>query len=187
VAAWGVMTSRANIQRVLHEFYVYFKSLIQTFTDRGLYPYAGPVELRAHGVDNPAEVLIANAVEPTISGPRPHPDYPERDVIIWFAINNNVDQPLASEFNTRLEEFFLSNYQSYAIVRPEWTKSYAFTADGAYGGAWTNTAILTETFPNTWRDGYPANDNWDFAVATLTALDPHRIFSNSHLDKLFPI
>jgi len=186
VAAWGVIVARSDMQRALSDFYSYFVSLVESFAAQGLYPYTGPIELRAHGVDKPAEVLVTNAVEPTLSGARPHPLYPDKEVIIWFAINNNVDQPHAAAFNTQLEDWFLSHFQDYAVVRPEWTKSYAFTQDGAYGGAWTNDTILRETFPNTWRTGYASDADWDYAAATFNELDPHRIFSNSFLDKLFP-
>lgn len=186
VAAWGVIVSRANVQRALGEFYEYFEQLLAEFQDNGKYPYTGPIELRAHGLDTPNDVLMPNAVEPAISGARPHPDHPEKDTIIWYAINNNVDQPGASEFNALLEQFFLTNYQEYGIVRPEWTKGYAYSADGQFGGAWTNDDILLETFPATWREGYPEDNNWDSAAEQFVAMDPYGVFSNSHLDKLFP-
>lgn len=187
VAAWGVVVARDNMQRALAEWYQYFNELLAEFQARGLYPYTGPVELRAHSVENTNDVLIPGAVEPTLSGARPHPDHPEKDTIIWFAINNNVDQPEAAEFNTRLEQWFYSNYESYGLVRPEWTKCYAYTEDGAFGGAWTNEQVLTERFPNTWNEGYPRDNNWDTAAAQFKAMDPFGVFSNSHLDKLFPL
>ncbi|OUS25467.1 hypothetical protein A9Q99_21315 [Gammaproteobacteria bacterium 45_16_T64] len=186
VAAWGVVVSRHNMQRALAEWYVFFTELLNEFQSRGLFPYSGPVELRAHGLDNSDDVLTDGAIEPTLSGARPHPDHPDKDTIIWFAINNNVDQPAATEFNTRLEQWFYSNYASYGLVRPEWTKGYAYTADGEFGGAWTNNEMLTETYPQTWGNGYPADNNWSSATAQFWAMDPHGIFSNKHLDKLFP-
>lgn len=187
VAAWGVVIAREDMQRALAEWYQFFTELLAEFKSRGLYPYSGPVELRAHGLDNPEDVLVDGAVEPTLSGARPHPEHPEKDTIIWFAINNNVDQPAATEFNARLEQWFYSNYAHYGLVRPEWTKGYAYTADGEFGGAWTNDEMLTKTYPETWNEGYPSDNNWDTATAQFRTMDPHGIFSNSHLDKLFPI
>mgnify|MGYP002853648948 CR=1 FL=1 len=186
VAAWGVIVDRDNVQRALAEWYQFFSELLAEYRAQGLYPYTGPVELRAHSLEYPSDVLIPNAVEPTLSGARPHPDHPDNDTIIWFAINNNVDQPHAAEFNTRLEQWFLSNYADYGIVPPEWTKAYAYTEDGEFGGAWTNREILTEVFPAAWREGYPEDNNWDSARAQFNAMDPHGVLSNSHLDKLFP-
>jgi hypothetical protein len=72
-------------------------------------------------------------------------------------------------------------------VRPEWTKTYAYTPNGAYGGGWTSTALLTGTFPNTFRIGYRIGSNWDAAVSMLNGYDPHRIFSNPYLDTLMPL
>ncbi|RLU04215.1 MAG: FAD-binding protein [Ketobacter sp.] len=186
VAAWGVVVARENLQRALAEWYVFFTELLADYQSRHEYPYVGPVEIRAQGLEYTDEVLIPGAIEPTLSGARPHPDHPEKNIIIWFAINNNPDQPLAAEFNTRLEQWFYSNYAGYGLVRPEWTKSYAYTADGQFGGAWTNDEILTEVYPSTWTDGYPEDNNWHTAVAQFNAMDPHGVFSNSHLDKLFP-
>lgn len=186
VAAWGVIVARADLQKALAEFYQFFMELVADYSSRGLYPYTGPIELRAHGLDNPADVLIPDAVEPFLSGARPHPDHPEKDTVIWYAINNNVDQPEAAEFNTRLEQWFISHYADYGIVRPEWTKCYAYTADGQFGGAYTNDDVLLKQFPDTWREGYPAGTTWDDAVAQLNSLDPNQVFSNVYLDRLLP-
>lgn len=185
VAAWGVIVRREDMQRVLYEFHTKLNDMLAEYAARGLYPYVGPIELRAHGLDEPTDVVIPNAVEPWLSGARPHPSYPDHNTIIWFAINNNVDQPEADDFNNDLENWFVSNYSSYGIVRPEWTKAHAFTRDAPDGGAWTNLSKLTQTFPDTFRDGYPAESNWDAAVAALNSHDPHGVFSNSYLDMLF--
>lgn len=78
------------------------------------------------------------------------------------------------------------NYSSYGVVRPEWTKAHAFTKDAPDGGARTNITKLQQTFPDTFRDGYPSDSNRDAAVAALNGHDPHRVFSNSYRDMLFP-
>ena len=89
--------------------------------------------------------------------------------------------------STRLEQWFYSNYASYGLVRPEWTKCYAYSDDGEFGGAWTNEEIMSEVYPRTWNQGYPADNNWDTAAAQFRAMDPHGVFTNSHLNKLFPL
>ena len=187
VAAWGVIVKRSDMQRALAEFYEFFMSLLQDFEKRGLYPYTGPVELRAHGLDKPEEVLVAGAVEPYLSGARPIPYDSRKDTIIWYAINNNVDQPAAASFNYQLEQWFLSNYRSYGIVRPEWTKCYAYGRFARDGGAWKNDRVLLKTFPDTWRRGYRRESNWDAAVRQLNSMDPARVFTNEYLGKLFPV
>lgn len=185
-AAWGVLLKRSDIQRAVSEFYTYFYNTVQSLALKNQFPYVGPVEIRAQGLDHASEVRVPNAVEPYLSGARPVPGHPEYDVVLWFAVNNNVDQGGAESFNYNVEQWFLSNYSSYAMVRPEWTKTYAYTKTGAYGGGWTNTTLLTKTFPATLRTGYPSNANWDSAVATLNSYDPNRVFTNPYLDTLMP-
>jgi Cholesterol oxidase, substrate-binding/FAD binding domain len=185
-AAWGLVMHRSNIQRAVSEFYNYLTATLSNLASQNEFPYVGPVEIRAQGLDRASEVLVPDAVEPYLSGARPVPDHPEYDVILWFAVNNNVDQGGAASFNHNLEQWFLLNYSSYAVVRPEWTKTYAFTTTGAYGGGWTNKALLTEIYPETFRYGYPFYANWDSAVATLNFNDPNRVFTNPFLDTLMP-
>jgi FAD/FMN-containing dehydrogenase len=50
----------------------------------------------------------------------------------------------------------------------------------------TRGQLLTQTFPDTFRAGYPSGSNWDSAVSMLNSYDPHRIFSNPYLDTLMP-
>jgi hypothetical protein len=44
--------------------------------------------------------------------------------------------------------------------------------------------MLTRTIPDAYRAGQSAGDDWDWAVATRNAHDPHRVFSNEFLDRL---
>ena len=44
--------------------------------------------------------------------------------------------------------------------------------------------MLSTTIPDGLRAGQSAGDNWDSAVAALTAADPHRVFSNGFLNTL---
>jgi len=186
-AAWGVVLNHSNIQRAIYEFYLYLTNTLTALGGAGMYPYVGPVDIRGHGIESSSDVLISNAVQPYLSGARPLPDHSSYDVILWFAVNNNVDQPGAASFNTNLESWFLLNYSTYGIVRPEWTKTYAYTATGAYGGGWTNTTLLTKTYPGTFHNhGYSSNSNWNAALSTLDSYDPHRIFTNPFLDTLMP-
>jgi FAD/FMN-containing dehydrogenase len=185
-AAWGVLLKRSDIQRALSEFYNYLFTTVTLLEGMGQFPYVGPVEIRAQGLDQASDVLVSGAVEPYLSGARPLPNNPDYNVILWFAVNNNVDQGGAQSFNYNLEQWMLSNYSSYAVVRPEWTKTYAYTTTGAYGGGWSNNQLLTRTFPDTFRAGYSSSSNWDAAVSILNGYDPNRIFSNPYLDTLMP-
>ncbi|WP_436776580.1 cholesterol oxidase substrate-binding domain-containing protein [Yinghuangia sp. YIM S09857] len=182
-AAWGVLTPRVNIQRVVADFYHHFNGVVAAHQAQGQFPYTGPVELRAHGLDRPGEVVVPGAVPPYLSGARPIPYRPDLDTILWFAVNNNVNQPGAIAFNQQIENWFLTHFGPMAVVRPEWTKTYGYTA----AGGWTNGQLLTRTFPDTFRgQGYSTTNNWDAAVGRLNAYDPHRVFTNQYLDTLMP-
>jgi hypothetical protein len=126
------------------------------------------------GLDDPGDVGVAGAESPVLSAVRPRPDHPEWDVAVWFDNLTFPGTPDANQFYAELESWMFSNYSgSYATVRPEWSKGWGYTNDGA----WTSTTRITSTIPDAFRAG-PGPD-WDWAVATLDHCDPNRIFSNS--------
>jgi FAD/FMN-containing dehydrogenase len=182
VAAWGVLLKRSDLQRAVSEFYAYFSQKIGGLAQIGQFPFAGNVDWRAQGLDNTDDVVDCHATEPYLSGARPVPKKREYDTILWFALNSNVGMPGAAQFYTDVEDWFLSNYSSYAIVRPEWTKAYGFSS----AGGWSDTNKLQHTYPDTYRRsyGYPASNDWDRAVSDLTSYDPAGVFSNPYLDTL---
>jgi hypothetical protein len=114
-----------------------------------------------------------------LSAVRPQPDRPAWDVAVWFDVLTLPGTAHANEFYRELEEFTFHNYRgSSATVRPEWSKGWAYTIDGA----WADRTLLTETVPNLYRTG--PGPTWDWAVGVLDGYDPHRIFSNDFLDLL---
>jgi FAD/FMN-containing dehydrogenase len=182
-AGFAVLTSRANAQRVVNEFYLQYQAKITAYQAQNKFPMNGPVEIRVTGVDAPAESGVSGAVSPQLSAARPRPDHPEWDTVVWLDMGTIPGTPDADAFYAEMETWIVGNYTgSYATVRPEWSKAWAVTASGA----WTDTAALTGRIPASLRAGQAADDNWDTARATLNAADPHRIFSNAFLDVLLP-
>jgi FAD/FMN-containing dehydrogenases len=183
-AGYAVVTSRANIQRVVSDFYNKYVATVNAFKANGDYPMNGPIEIRVTGLDKPGEVDgISGAVTPQLSSVRPRPDHPEWDVCVWLDMGTIPVTPKVSQFYAQMEQWIWSNYTgSYATVRPEWSKAWAVTDSGA----WTDTTILTSTIKNTMNAGQPVNDNFDTARATLNGYDPNRVFSNPFLDVLLP-
>jgi FAD/FMN-containing dehydrogenase len=181
---FAVITSRANIQRVVSEFYNQYITTINAFKANGEYPMNMPLEIRVNGLDKPSEVDgVSGAVSPQLSSLRPRPDHPEWDVCVWLDMGTIPGTPHCNEFYTQMETWIMSNYSgTYATVRPEWSKAWACTA----GGAWTDNTALTSTIPAALNAGQPAGDNFDKARATLNSYDPNRIFSNTFLDVLLP-
>ena len=179
----AVITSRANIQRVINEFTTWFSNRVAAYQALGKYPINGPVEIRCCGLDQPADVKVTSSGPPTLSSLRPRPDHPEWDTAVWLNVLGIPNTPDMFQFYMEMEQWMMGNYTgSYAAFRPEWSKGWAFTAAKPY----TNSSIISTSIPNTYRAGVPTSDNWDSARAAFNTLDPSRVFSNTFIDTLLP-
>src|SRR5581483_7364382 len=172
---YAVITSRANIQRAINEFYVMYSAKLAAYQANGQYPMNGPVEIRVTGLDQPADVVgISGAPSPQLSALRPRPDHPEWNVAVWFDILTIPGTQYAAQFYREVEQWMYANYASYATVRVEWSKGWGYGSSAA----WSDPTALGSTIPNSLRTGQAAGDNWDAAKATLDAFDPSRLFSS---------
>lgn len=180
---YAILTNRSNIQRVVHEFCTYYQNKLNTYRNNGLYPMNGPVEIRVTGLDVDSDVRVPSAGSPQLSAVRPRPDHPEWDVAVWLDILTIPGTPYSNQFYREVESWVFSNYSgSYASARVEWSKGWGYTNSAA----WADSTMIGTTVPNSLRAGQPSGDNFDTAVATLNAYDPHRIFSSPLLDSLLP-
>lgn len=178
---YAVLTRRADVQKVVSEFYAYYKNALNAYAGQGRYPMNGPLEIRVTGLDNPADVQVAGAVHPSLSAVRTRPDHPEWDVAVWLDVLTVPGTPYNGQFYRELEQWMFGNYSgAYAQVRPEWSKGWAYGSSGA----WTDSAMLSTTIPNQYRAGQPAGNNWGSAVTQLGQYDPFGVFSNAFLDGL---
>jgi FAD/FMN-containing dehydrogenase len=178
---YAVLTGRAEVQRVVSDFAVFYEDLLRSYQSRGLFPVTGQVEIRVGGLDDPAHVGVPGARTPALSAVRPRADHPEWDVAVWFDVLTFPTAPGAAAFYRELEQFFFTRYAgAYAATRVEWSKGWAYTDQAA----WADHTVLTATVPDSYRQG--PDPSWDAALATLDALDPHRVFSNPFLDVLLP-
>ena len=179
----AVLTSRANIANVIHDFTRWFHERIEHYRSLGQYPLNGPVEIRCCGLDQPDDVRVPSAGPPTISAMRPRPDHPEWDTAIWLNVLGVPGTPGMFAFYREMEQWMRQRFAGGdSTFRPEWSKGWAFGPDLPY----TDDSILTGALPDTYRQGVPANENWDSARQVFNRLDPHRVFSNSFLDRLLP-
>ena len=179
---YAVLARRADVQRVISEFVQFYQNHVDTYKARNEYPMNGPVEIRVTGLDKPADAGAGAAV-PALSALKPRPDRPEWDTAVWFDILTLPGTPAADRFYREIEQWMLANYTgSYATVRPEWSKGWAYTDTAA----WQDDTMLTTTIPNLHREGQPPSGSWDTARATLERYDPHRIFRSPLLDRLMP-
>ena len=180
---YAILCARANLQRVVSEFYTYLNNALNAYAANGQYPMNGPWEVRVTGLDNPADCGVAGAVQPQLSALRPRPDEPAWDTAVWMDVLTVPGTPQSQQFYRETEQWVLANYTgSYAAVRPEWSKGWGYS--GTAG--WSDPTILGTTIPNAYRAGQAVGDNWDTALATLDRYDPARIYSNTFLDGFMP-
>ena len=66
----AVITSRANIGQVIHDFTQWFNGRMEYYRSIGQFPLNGPVEIRCCGLDQPSDVEVDSAGAPTISAMR---------------------------------------------------------------------------------------------------------------------
>ncbi|WP_420752009.1 cholesterol oxidase substrate-binding domain-containing protein [Rhodococcus sp. O3] len=179
----AVLTSRANIANVIHDFTHWFHERIEHYRSLGQYPLNGPVEIRCCGLDQPGDVRVPSAGPPTISAMRPRPDHPEWDTAIWLNVLGVPGTPGMFAFYREMEQWMRQRFAGGdSTFRPEWSKGWAFGPERPY----TDDSILTGALPDTYRQGVPAHENWDSARQVFNRLDPHRVFSNGFLDRLLP-
>lgn len=180
---YAVLTTRARIQQVISEFYQWFTSTLRTYAAAGRYPVNGPWEVRVTGLDEAADCAVPGALEPQLSAIRPRHDLPF-DTAVWFDVLTLPGTRDAQAFYAELEQWIFAHYNDgvSAVVRPEWSKGWAY--DGT--AAWSDTAVISTVIPAAYSAGQPAGDDWTTALATLDALDPDRVFTNTFLDRLTP-
>jgi FAD/FMN-containing dehydrogenase len=164
---------------VVSEFAAFYESQLAAYQARGLYPVTGQVEIRVAGLDRPGDSGVPLAEPPALSAARPRADHPEWDVVVWFDVLTFPTAPAAHAFYREMEAFFFA-YTGYASARAEWSKGWGYTTDTA----WADPVVLGQTVPDSYRQG--PDPTWDWAVTTLNAYDPHRVFSNPFLDRLLP-
>ncbi|KOV64263.1 cholesterol oxidase substrate-binding domain-containing protein [Streptomyces sp. MMG1121] len=173
---YAVLTARAGVQRVVHEFTTRYRALLDAYAARGRFPVNGSVEIRVTGLDEPADAGVPGAEAPLLSAVRPGPEHPEWDSAVWLDVLTLPGTPYAEAFLRELETFLLGTYDGgYALARPEWSKGWAYTDKSA----WSDPEVLGTAVPGSY-----GREVWTRAVATLDRLDPHRVFGNDFLDRL---
>lgn len=168
-----VITSRDNVQRVVHEFAEYIEGLLAKYRQRGQYPLNSCVEIRVTGLDDPAEVDVPGAEAPSLSAARPVDGRPELDTAVWLDALNLPGTPHEYELFSEMERWIIDHFSSYAVVRPEWAKRWATTP----AGPWTDDQIFDEFIPQAFSE-------WDWAIETLERYDPHQVFTSPLLRRL---
>ena len=103
-----------------------------------------PVEIRVTGLDHQRDVGVDGAQPALLSALAPRADHPAWDVAVWLDILSFPGTPAADRAYRDIERWAFATYRPpFAMVRPEWSKGWAYTARGA----WTNRTMLARTVP----------------------------------------
>ncbi|WP_435877137.1 cholesterol oxidase substrate-binding domain-containing protein [Streptomyces acidicola] len=186
---YAVLTSRGQVQRVISEFTAFYRERLGAYAARGSFPVNGMVEIRVCGLDDPADTGVEGARAPLLSALRPRADRPEWDTAVWLNVLTLPGTPDAEAFYRELERFALDTYDGgHALARVEWSKGWGYT-DAA---AWSDEDVLGRAVPASFDEGDGGGGGggegrsaWDEAAAILERLDPHRLYANALLSRLF--
>ncbi|MFI5799157.1 cholesterol oxidase substrate-binding domain-containing protein [Streptomyces sp. NPDC051677] len=174
---YAVLTSRAQVQRVVAEFTSFYRERLTAYAALGRFPVNGSVEIRVTGLDDPAEAGLTGARAPSLSALRPDPDHPEWDTAVWLDVLTLPGTPYADAFYRELERFLLATYDGgHALTRVEWSKGWGYTDEAV----WSDGEVLGTAVPESFGSA------WDEAADTLERLDPHRVFRAPLHGRLFP-
>ncbi|MDP9794711.1 FAD/FMN-containing dehydrogenase [Catenuloplanes nepalensis] len=173
---YAVLTRRADVQWVLHEFATEYERLLHAYAAQGRFPVNGAVEIRVTGLDDPADAEVPGAEPPLLSAVTPAPDAPEFDTAVWLDVLTLPGTAHANAFLADLEAFCYATFSGdRALTRVEWSKGWAYTP----AAPWTNQTLLDQTIPASF------GPSWQRAADELHALDPHGVFRNGFTDALF--
>ena len=174
---YAVLTRRDQVQRVVAEFTDFYRERLAVYSALGRFPVNGSVEIRVTGLDDPADAELVGARAPLLSALRPDAGHPEWDTAVWLDILTLPGTPYAEQFLREIERFLLDSHDGTdSLTRVEWSKGWAYTEDAV----WDDEEVLGTVVPASLGDGV-----WGQAAGMLDRLDPHRVFGNAFLDRLF--
>jgi FAD/FMN-containing dehydrogenase len=173
---YAVLTSRAQVQRVIAEFTSFYRERLTAYAAQGRFPVNGSVEIRVTGLDDPADAELDGARAPLLSALRPSDAHPEWDTAVWLDVLTLPGTPHAEAFLRELEQFLLTTHDGqHALTRVEWSKGWAYTDEAV----WSDEEVLSTVVPASFGES-----TWGQAAGVLDRLDPHGVFGNAFLDRL---
>lgn len=177
---YAVLTSRANVQKVIADFSDYYLVKMKEYQRINRFPMNGPVEIRVTGLDHPEDSIIPNAQTAALSAIKPCPDHPEWDCAVWFDILTLPGTPHAPQFYTEVENWMSQRYQGDSLMRPEWSKGWGYTNQKA----WDSRSYLDGEIPRVHAQGQPTNLTIQSVQQVLKKYDPYSLFTAPLVDKV---
>jgi hypothetical protein len=186
---YAVLMQKHQVQQAIADCTAQFSQMLADYQVRQLWPINSPLEIRVTALDDPSKVAPPSgraAASPVISGLSVDPvvQNAKWDVACWFDVLTIIpegDPQRAYEFYEEFESWIYTHFADGFRVVPEWSKGWAYTADG---GAWTKEAII-DAARRTFTEGRSADDDWSWEEQTLVKYDAAGLFLDSFLERLF--
>ncbi|MER5216440.1 cholesterol oxidase substrate-binding domain-containing protein [Streptomyces sp. NPDC002838] len=176
-SGYAVLTTRDQVQRVVAEFASFYRERLTVYAALGRFPVNGSAEIRVTGLDDPADAELDGARAPLLSALRPSGEHPEWDTAVWLNVLTLPGTPHAEAFLREIERFLLRAYDGgHALTRVEWSKGWAYTEEEV----WDDEEVLGTAVPASYGESL-----WEEATGVLDRLDPHGVYGNAFLDRLF--
>lgn len=171
-----VVTRRADIQTVVHEFTTVYLDLLAQYRAAGEFPVNSGLEIRITTVDSVVDLDIPGAEPPALSPTAPVPGRPEWDTAIWLDVITLPHTRSHERFFADLERRFFRTFPAdRGVVRPEWSKRWAHGP----AGAWTDDDYIRRVLPE-------VLPMWHWAADTFDRYDPSGVFRSDLADRLMP-
>ena len=179
---YAILTRRDTIQTVLTQFSAKYLELMNAYADQGRSPINGPVEIRVTGLEHLDEVERPGARPVGLSALSPRDDHSDWDVAVWLDLLTVPGTPDAGSFYHEMESWLFAQFgeTSNSAMRVEWSKGWGYTD----AGPWLNEQIIRAQIPESFRNGLPADENWDSMISQMKRFDPHDVVVNEFLLQL---
>lgn len=178
---YAIHVPRAEVQSVISSFVSKYQALAETYAQRGLYPMAGPMEIRVTGLEDTSELKTRNGLAPkppSLSSLTPSAaNDASVDTAIWLDLLTLPGAPAANELYEELEIWLFDQFPA-AQIRVEWSKGWGYTNSN---GAWSNSHVIDQKIPAALNQ---AERSFASTVQTMQSYDPQNIYSNSMLDNV---
>lgn len=175
---YGVLCARADVQRVLHLLTTEHERRLDAARAQGRFPINSAVELRCCSVDRADDAGVPGARVPALAATAPRTDRPEWDTVVWVNVLTLPGTAGSNGFYRGLERWMHATFDgTWATLRPEWSKGFAFTATAPCA----DPEMLDTVLPGLVSAGRPQDEGFSWAQERLSALDPHGVLDNPFL------
>lgn len=177
-AGFGFQITSDQVQSVCNTFWKKYAAMLEAYRARRSFPINQPTEIRLTTTDRTTD-LPPGSRPPALSICRQ--GNASADTILWIQCFTMAMKDTYAFFE-ELETFYIETFgpQASGILRPEWSKGWAFTSKGPG----TNLNVIRNVIPRLFNQ--PDPNLWERATKTFEKHDAARIYTDPLLDALFP-